>query len=90
VEEHRYTVLRSAIPRLLGERRFAKQAFAAGHYRVRAEITAQGEVQLVVHNDAHDDVLFREGTAREHEKGISLGHRSAKELRQQERAPVQP
>lgn len=77
VEEHRYSLLRAAERRILGERRFDRQAFAPGHYRIIAELTQQGEAQLVVHNDGHDDVLFREGTPRERAKGISLGHRAA-------------
>ena len=79
IEEHRYSLLRSGQPlRLLGERSFDRQAFGKG-YRVTPELTPQGDVQIIVHNDGHDDLLFREGTAREHERGISLGHRSAKD-----------
>ena len=85
VEEHRYLLLRGKERRLLGERRFDKQAFARGHYSWSAELTPAGEAQVVVHNDAHDDILFREGTAREHEKGISLGHRSAARAHQSEK-----
>jgi hypothetical protein len=74
VQEHRYSVLRAGQRRVLGERRFDAQAFVAGDYVWRVEQTAQGEVQVVVHNPGHDDVLFREGTPEEHLKGISKGH----------------
>jgi hypothetical protein len=77
VEEHRYSILRGGTRRLIGERRFDAPAFALAHYRVDAQITAAGEVQLVIHNDGHDDVLFREGTDRERKSGVSREHRSA-------------
>lgn len=71
VEEHRYTLLRGQKSQLLGERRFDRSAFAPGRYRWEAKITPQGEVQLTIHNTGHADLLLREGTAEEHEKGIS-------------------
>ncbi|MFI5307770.1 MAG: hypothetical protein ACHQ53_10480 [Polyangiales bacterium] len=80
VQERRYSLLRGTERRVLGERRFDAQAFAAGHYRWSAAQTAQGEVQVVVHNDGHEDVLFREGTAEERQKGISKRHVRAGEV----------
>ena len=71
VEERRYTLLRGGKQQLLGERRFAQSAFAPGKYRWTAVITDAGEVQLTIHNEGHADLLLREGTAEEHEKGIS-------------------
>ena len=71
VEEHRYSLLRGKQAQLLGERRFDRSAFAPGSYRWEAVITPQGEVQLTIHNQGHPDLLLREGTAEEHEKGIS-------------------
>ena len=71
VEEHRYTLLRGARSQLLGERRFDAAAFAAGRYRWKAAITDEGEVQVVIQNQGHADLLLREGTPEEHEKGIS-------------------
>jgi hypothetical protein len=68
VEEHRYTLLRGAQSRLLGERRFDREDFAAGRYEWKAELGGGGQVHVVVHNAGHEDVLFREGTAAEHEK----------------------
>ncbi len=74
VEEHRYSLLRGAQRQVLGTRRFDAEAFAPAAYRWSARVTPQGEVQVVVHNPGHDDVLFREGTAEEHAKGISERH----------------
>ena len=71
VEEHRYTLFRGAQSRLLGERRFDTQAFAASRYHWSAMITTEGEVQVLVHNQGHDDLLLREGTAEERAKNIS-------------------
>jgi hypothetical protein len=71
IEERRYTLLRGATTRRLGERRFAREAYARGHYAWTAKSTAEGEVQIRIHNDGHPDALFREGTPEEHEKGIS-------------------
>jgi hypothetical protein len=70
-EERRYTLLRGQASRLLGERRFDRAAFAADRYRWDAVITKEGEVQVKVHSEGHADLLLREGTAEEHEKGIS-------------------
>lgn len=71
VEEHRFTLHRGSESRLLGRRRFAPDAFAAGRYRWHAEISKEGEVQLHVENDGHPPMLFREGTAEEHAEGSS-------------------
>jgi hypothetical protein len=71
VEEHRYTLVRDAQPRLLGRRRFAPEAFTPARYRWRAEVTPEGEVELLVENDGQDPVVFREGTAEEHAAGNS-------------------
>jgi hypothetical protein len=71
VEERRYTLERTGTaPRVLGERRFDKAAFANG-YRWEAHASGEGEVQLTVHNPGHDDLLLREGTPEERAKGIS-------------------
>ena len=71
VEERRYTLLRGERMRRLGRRRFASEAFAPDKYRWTAAVTGDGEVQVTVENDGHDNALFREGTTEEHEKGIS-------------------
>jgi hypothetical protein len=71
VEERRYTLLRGKKRQLLGERRFDHAAFAPDKYRWEAVITDAGEVQVTVHNAGHADLLLREGTVEEHEKGIS-------------------
>ena len=71
VEERRYTLLRGAMVRRLGERSFATTEFAPKVYSWTATISPQGEVQLKVRNAGHPDALFREGTVEEHEKGIS-------------------
>jgi hypothetical protein len=71
VEEHRYTLLRGAGSRVLGERRFERAAFAAENYSWTATISEQGEVQVVVRNRGHADLLLREGTEDEREKGVS-------------------
>jgi len=51
VQDHRYSVIRSNDERVLGRRRLRAQAFAAGHYAWQAELSDQGEVQVVVRND---------------------------------------
>ncbi|MNC98498.1 hypothetical protein D3C83_164760 [compost metagenome] len=56
---------------MLGERRFEPAAFASDRYRWDATLSKEGEVQVTVHNEGHEDVLLREGTAEEREKGIS-------------------
>jgi hypothetical protein len=71
VEEHRYTLLRGTSSQRLGERRFDRAAFAQGRYSWSASISEQGEVQVIVRNVGHADLLLREGTAEEREKGIS-------------------
>jgi hypothetical protein len=71
VEEHRYTLRRGAHAQLLGERRFARADFAAERYAWSAKVSEQGEVQVVIKNQGHPDLLLREGTAEERAKGIS-------------------
>jgi hypothetical protein len=71
VEEHRYTLLRNGATRVLGERRFERSAFTADRYSWTATISEQGEVQVVVRNRGHADLLLREGTKDEREEGIS-------------------
>jgi hypothetical protein len=73
VEEHRYLLLRGAQSRLLGERRFNREDFAGDRYAWQAALGAQGQVHVTVHNAGHEDVLFREGTAAEHEKDAKDG-----------------
>jgi len=70
-EERRFLIERDGKTRVLGERRFASGAFASDHYRFTTTLTAQHEVQVVVHNEGHDDLLLREGTAEELKKGTS-------------------
>lgn len=65
-EERRYTLVRDGSPRLLGRRRFAPESFDPPGYRWEASVSEAGEVQVVVHNPAHDSVTFREGRADEH------------------------
>ena len=71
VEERRYSLVRAGKERILGRRRFAPDRFQAEHYRWEATISEAQEVVLTVHNEGHDDILFREGTPEELEKGIS-------------------
>jgi hypothetical protein len=68
VEEHRYLLLRGAQSRLLGERRFHREDFSGDRYEWKAAIGDDGQAYVTVHNAGHEDVLFREGTAAEHEK----------------------
>jgi hypothetical protein len=68
-EERRYRLSRAGALRVLGERRLASKAFAAGRYSWTASINDRGEVQVIVHNADHGDVLFREGTAAERAGG---------------------
>ena len=70
-EERRYTLLRGEKRQLLGERRFDRSAFESSKYRWDAAISKDGEVQVTIHNEGHADLFLREGTAEEHEKGIS-------------------
>jgi hypothetical protein len=65
VEERRFTALRGANEHILGRRRFARTAFAPGHYQWRAELSPQGEVRVTVDNEGHAQAVFREGTADE-------------------------
>jgi len=60
--ERRFSVVRNGSERVLGRRRFSAAAFAPGHYRWRAELSAQGEVRIAVDNDGHEPAQFREGT----------------------------
>jgi hypothetical protein len=71
VEERRFRLERAGQTRILGERRFDAEAFGSGKYRWDAVVTKDGEVQVTVRNAGHDDLLLREGTAEEREKGIS-------------------
>jgi hypothetical protein len=71
VEERRFRLERAGSTRVLGERRFEPAAFASDRYRWDALVSSEGEVQVTVHNEGHEDVLLREGTAEEREKGIS-------------------
>jgi hypothetical protein len=63
IEEHRYSALRAGSERVLGRRRFARNAFDPSRYRWRAELSPQGEVRVTVDNDGHAQAVFREGTA---------------------------
>lgn len=71
VEERRFRLERAGGSRVLGERRFDSAAFASGKYRWAAVVTEEGEVQVTIHNQGHDDLLLREGTPEERAKGIS-------------------
>jgi hypothetical protein len=71
VEERRFSLQRGAERRILGERRFAPEAFAEGRYSWSASLSEEGEVQVVVNNADHGELLLREGTAEERAKGIS-------------------
>jgi hypothetical protein len=64
VQEHRYRLLRGKRSQILGERRLAEAVFGQGYSWI-ALLSPQGEVKVVVHNQAHEDVTFREGTAAE-------------------------
>jgi hypothetical protein len=63
IEERRYSALRAGSERVLGRRRFARDAFDPSRYRWRAELSPQGEVRVTVDNDGHAQAVFREGTA---------------------------
>lgn len=65
IEERRFTAVRGSEEHLLGRRRFARTAFAPGHYQWRAELSAQGEVRVTVENEGHAQAVFREGTPEE-------------------------
>jgi hypothetical protein len=71
VEERRWMLTRGDETRVLGRRRFERSDFAPARYSWKAQISEQGEVVVEVHNEGHDDLLLREGTAEEREKGIS-------------------
>jgi hypothetical protein len=62
IEERRYSALREGSERVLGRRRFSRDAFEPSRYRWRAELSAQGEVRVTVDNDGHAQAVFREGT----------------------------
>lgn len=66
IEERRFTAVRGADEHVLGRRRFARTAFAPGHYHWRAELSPQGELRVTVDNEGHAQAVFREGTATEH------------------------
>lgn len=66
IEERRFSVVRGANEQVLGRRRFARSAFAPGHYEWRVELTTQGDVRVTVDNAGHEQAQFREGTAEEH------------------------
>ena len=68
-EERRYRLSRAGKLQVLGERRLPSKAFA-GNYEWTSSINGRGEVQIIVHNPGHGDVLFREGTAAEHAGGL--------------------
>lgn len=68
-EERRYRLQRGDTLQVLGERRFAREAFADGKYSWKASINDRHEVQIIVHSADHGDVMFREGTAAEHAGG---------------------
>jgi hypothetical protein len=61
VEERRFTVVHGAEQKVLGRRRFPKDAFAAPKYSWSATVLESGEAQVTVHNPGHDDGVFREG-----------------------------
>jgi hypothetical protein len=64
VQERRYRLLRGERSQILGERRLAEAAFGQGYSWI-ALLSPQGEARVVVHNQAHEDLTFREGTAAE-------------------------
>lgn len=64
-EERRFSVLRADGQETLGRRRFRSDAFRAPGYRWQAELLADGQVRVSVHNEGHADAAFREGSAQE-------------------------
>jgi hypothetical protein len=62
VEERRFVLERHGKTQLLGERRFAPDAFAAGRYKWEARVSEQGEIQVRIDNEGHGHVIFRDGT----------------------------
>jgi hypothetical protein len=65
VEDHRYSVIRAGRERSLARRRFRAEAFAAGRYEWKAELSDQDEVRLHVKNLGHEAANYREGTPAE-------------------------
>ena len=65
VEERRFMLARGERRRVLGERRFDRDAFAPARYTWQARVDDKGEVHVEVHNEGHGEVHFREGTAAE-------------------------
>ena len=61
IEERRFTAVRGANERILGRRRFDRQAFGQG-YDWTASVSPEGEVKVTVHNPNHTEATFREGT----------------------------
>lgn len=65
VEDHRFSVVRGSDERVLGRRRFRREAFAPGKYSWSAELDAKDQVHVRVQNEGHSEAQFREGTAEE-------------------------
>ena len=64
-EERRFSVVRDEQQHTLGRRRFRRAAFRGAGYHWQAELLADGQVQVSVHNEGHADAAFREGSAAE-------------------------
>jgi hypothetical protein len=64
VEERRFHIEREGKRQLLGERRFAPSAFAAGVYRWQAAIE-DGQARVRIEQENHGVVVFREGSDEE-------------------------
>lgn len=68
VEERRFVVHRQGQTQVLGQRRFARAAFAPDVYSWKASLSAEGETHVRVDNRGHGEARFREGTAAEKAK----------------------
>jgi hypothetical protein len=72
VEERRFHIERGGKRQLLGERRFAPSAFAAGVYSWQASIE-EGQARVRIEQTDHGVVVFREGSEEERARDRKRG-----------------
>jgi hypothetical protein len=68
-EERRYRLERAGTLQVLGQRRLSRADFEPERYVWSASFNERGEVQVIVDSKPHGEVMFREGTAKEHAGG---------------------